>query len=144
MPASHHKYEVKQGAIVWGREEAIQNRESTLIARVLALDGWMDGVTCPSMYLEKVLKVAGSKGLHLRCIVCKPADGFLPKGSDESEPGNSQCLEISPDWQCAGLALPSVKLIDRLGGPGCEDADDVGKKGLPHSKLKLMQQVNRE
>jgi len=46
---------------------------------------------------------------------------------------------FSPDQQQVVWALPSIKLIDSVGGVGGENPKYMGEKGLPHSKLKLMQ-----
>ena len=40
-------------------------------------------------HLEEVLKVTGSKGFHLRCVVCKSTDGLFSKWCNKPEPEKS-------------------------------------------------------
>ena len=89
-------------------------------------------------YLEEVLKVTGSKALHLGHIVCKPTDGFLPKWGNEAESETPQMYQSAPTGNRQHRPLPSVKLIDSLCGVSSKDAEYVNKEGLPYPKLKLM------
>ena len=88
MPTAHHKYEVQDCGIVWGRDEAIEHWECTLLGHQ---------PPCPAvwrtylLYLEKVLKVMCCQLLHLQCIVCKLTDGVFPKWGNEAE---SEGMEI--------------------------------------------------
>jgi len=41
-------------------------------------------------------------------------------------------------------ATPSVKLCDSCWGVGSEDTENVDEESLPHSKLKLMEQIHCE
>ena len=51
---------------------------------------------------------------------------------------------VSLPSDLVGNTLPSVKLSYSSWGVGCENAEYVDEEGLPHSKLKLMQQIHRE